>query len=150
MNNKSLIFLAVKSLDIQNRTSVTSNILNISSNIQLNQFIKDSEIKSDKDLKSIILEILNTTGGQSVYSNNLANNYRRRFRYYFTKISFFRSLEKSVHNNNTLIDKLGITGLYLLYLLVEQEDTFKLWLYYRNYTLDQLISLIEAKNNFYN
>lgn len=148
MNNKSLIFLAIKSLDIQNQTSLTSNIFNVNFDIQLNQFITDSDIKSDKDLKNIILRVLNSIGNQSLYGNDLANNYKRRFRYYFTKISFFRSLEKSIYNNNTLIDNLGITGLYLLYLIVEKEGTFKLWLYYKNYTFDQLINLIETKNNF--
>lgn len=148
MNNKSLIFLAIKSLDIQNQTSLTSNIFNLNFDIQLNQFITDSNIKSDKDLKSIILKVLNSIENQSLDSNNLANNYKRRFRYYFTKMSFFRSLEKSIDSNNTLIDNLGITGLYLLYLIVEKEGIFKLWLYYKNYTFDQLINLIEAKNNF--
>lgn len=148
MNNKSLIFLAVKSIDIQNRISVTSNILNLSFDIQLNQLITDSKIKSDRDLKNIILKVLNAIGDQSTYSNDLSNNYKRRFRYYFTKMSFFRSLEKSIYDNNTLIDKLGITSLYLLYLVVEQRGTFKLRLYYKNYTFDQLISLIETKNNF--
>nr|AIA21379.1 hypothetical chloroplast RF65 [Pyropia kanakaensis] len=149
MNTKSLIFLAIKSLDIQNQTSITSNVFNLSSDIQLNQFITNSDIKSDKDLKSIILKILNTIGNQSLYSDDLCNNYKRRFRYYFIKMSFFRSLERSVHDNNTLIDSLGVTGLYLLYLIVEEEDSFKIWLYYKNYTFDKLISLIETKNNFY-
>nr|YP_009244661.1 hypothetical protein Ppul_052 [Pyropia pulchra]AMK96903.1 hypothetical protein Ppul_052 [Pyropia pulchra] len=149
MNNKSLIFLAIKSLDIQNQTSVTSNIFNLSFDIQLRQFITDSNIKSDKDLKSIIVKVLNAIGNQSLYSNDLANNYKRRFRYYFTKMSFFKSLEKSIHDNNTLIDNLGITGLYFLYLIIEEEDAFKLWLYYRDYTFDKLVSLIETKNNFY-
>nr|YP_010925668.1 hypothetical protein RMC00_pgp046 [Neoporphyra dentata]WKD83900.1 hypothetical protein [Neoporphyra dentata] len=148
MNNKSLIFLAVKSIDIQNQRSITSNILNLSFDIQLNQFITDSKIKSDEDLKRIILKVLNAIGDQSKYNNDLLNNYKRRFRYYFTKMSFFRSLEKSIHDNNTLIDNLGITSLYLLYLIVEQRGTFKLWLYYKNYTFDQLINLIETKNNF--
>nr|YP_537031.1 hypothetical protein 148 [Neopyropia yezoensis]Q1XDD7.1 RecName: Full=Uncharacterized protein ORF148 [Neopyropia yezoensis]AGH27678.1 hypothetical protein 148 [Neopyropia yezoensis]QFZ67014.1 hypothetical protein PyyePp168 [Neopyropia yezoensis]WKD83509.1 hypothetical protein [Neopyropia yezoensis]BAE92474.1 unnamed protein product [Neopyropia yezoensis] len=150
MNNKSLIFLAIKSLDIQNQISLTSNIFNLSFDIQLNQIIIDSQIKSDKDLKSILLKVLNSIGNQSLDSNDLANNYKRRFRYYFSKMSFFRSLEKSIYENNILIDNLGITGLYLLYLIVEKEDVFKLWLYYKNYTFDQLIRLIETKNNFYN
>nr|AIA20126.1 hypothetical protein [Neoporphyra perforata] len=150
MNNKSLIFLAIKSLDIQNQTSLTSNILNRSFDVQLNQIITDSEIMSDKDLKSIILQVLSAVKDQSLYSNDLAYNYRRRFRYYFTKMSFFRSLEKSIYNNNILIDNVGITGLYLLYLIVEKEGYFKLCLYYKNYTFDQLISLIETKNSFYN
>nr|AIA21584.1 hypothetical protein [Neopyropia fucicola] len=150
MNNKSLIFLAIKSLDIQNQISLTSNIFNLSFDMQLSQIITDSKIQSDKDLKSILLKVLNSIGNQSLYSNDLANNYKRRFRYYFSKMSLFRSLEKSIYKNNILIDNLGITGLYLLYLIVEKEDVFKLWLYYENSTFDQLISLIETKNNFYN
>lgn len=150
MNNKSLIFLAIKSLDIQNQISLTSSIFNLSFDMQLNQIIIDSKIKSDKDLKSVLLKVLNSIGNQSLGSNELANNYKRRFRYYFSKMSFFRSLEKSIYENNILIDNLGITGLYLLYLIVEKEDVFKLWFYYKNYTFDQLISLIETKNNFYN
>lgn len=150
MNNKSLIFLAIKSLDIQNQISLTSSIFNLSFDMQLNQIIIDSKIKSDKDLKSVLLKVLNSIGNQSLGSNDLANNYKRRFRYYFSKMSFFRSLEKSIYENNILIDNLGITGLYLLYLIVEKEDVFKLWFYYKNYTFDQLISLIETKNNFYN
>lgn len=142
--------MAIKSLDIQNQISLTSNIFNLSFDIQLNQIIIDSQIKSDKDLKSILLKVLNSIGNQSLDSNDLANNYKRRFRYYFSKMSFFRSLEKSIYENNILIDNLGITGLYLLYLIVEKEDVFKLWLYYKNYTFDQLIRLIETKNNFYN
>lgn len=147
MNNKSLIFLAIKSLDIQNQTSLTTNILHLNFDTQLDQFITDSAIPSDKDLTNIILEVLNSIGNQPLYSSDLANNYRRRFRYYFKKMSFFRFLEKSIHDNNTLIDKLGMTGLYLLYLIVEKEGIFKLWLYYKNYTFDQLINLIETKNN---
>nr|ALL97295.1 hypothetical protein [Pyropia endiviifolia] len=148
MNNKSLIFLAIKSLDIQNQTSVTSNIFSFRFDIQLNQFITDSDINADKDLKGIILKVLNAIGNRSLYRDDLANNYKRRFRYYFTKMSFFRSLEKSIHDNNNLIDDLGITGLYLLYLIIEEKGSFKLWLYYENYAFDKLISLIETKNNF--
>lgn len=142
--------MAIKSLDIQNQISLTSSIFNLSFDMQLNQIIIDSKIKSDKDLKSVLLKVLNSIGNQSLGSNDLANNYKRRFRYYFSKMSFFRSLEKSIYENNILIDNLGITGLYLLYLIVEKEDVFKLWFYYKNYTFDQLISLIETKNNFYN
>nr|BED43145.1 hypothetical protein [Pyropia sp. Myanmar_A]BED43342.1 hypothetical protein [Pyropia sp. Myanmar_B]BED43539.1 hypothetical protein [Pyropia sp. Myanmar_C] len=150
MNNKSLIFLALKSLDIQNQESLISNISYLNFDTQLDQLITDSAIKSDKDLKNIILDVLNSTEKRSLYSKDLANNYRKRFRYYFKQISSFRFLEKSICNNNTLIDELGMTGLYLLYLTVEKEGVFKLLLYYKTYTFNQLINLIDTKNSFYN
>nr|YP_009237448.1 hypothetical protein [Wildemania schizophylla]AKS28495.1 hypothetical protein [Wildemania schizophylla] len=148
MNNKSLIFLAIKSLDIQNQTSLTSHDFNLDFNIQLSGFITNSSIRSDKDLQTIIVEVLQSISSQSLQSHELANTYRRRFRYYFKKMSFCKYLERSIHDSDTLIDKLGATGLYLLYLIVEKRGLFKLWLYYRNYRFEQLISLIETKNKF--
>lgn len=148
MNNKSLIFLAIKSLDIQNQTSLTSNIFSLEFDLQLNKFVTNSNLELDRDLKVIILKVLNSIGNQTVCTSELANTYKRRFRYYFKKMSFFRYLEQSIHNSDALIDDLGTTGLYLLYLIVEEKGLFKLWLYYRNYTFEQLINLVETKNKF--
>nr|AKE98950.1 hypothetical protein 148 [Bangia fuscopurpurea] len=147
MNNKSLIFLAIKSLDIQNQTSLTSNTFHLNLDLQLDEFILDSGIHSDKDLKVIIIKILNSISDQSLLENNLGNNYKRRFRYYFKKVLSCSYIEQSIRSNNILIDKLGVTGLYFLYLIIEQKGLLKLWLYYRNYSFEQLIQLIETKNN---
>ena len=147
MNNQSLIFLAIKSLDIQNQTSVTNSTFNPKFDTQLNKFILSSHIQSDKDLQNVILKILNSFNNKSLYDNNLAQGYKRRFRYYFKKMSFLKCLEKSIYNKNTLIDSFGITGLYLIYLISEKKGLFKLWLHYKNYNLQQLVKLIEVKNN---
>nr|YP_010338421.1 hypothetical protein MW410_pgp009 [Bangia atropurpurea]UNJ18371.1 hypothetical protein [Bangia atropurpurea] len=148
MNNKSLIFLAIKSLDIQNQTSVTIHNSDLNFHQQLNQFIIESGILTDKDLKIIIFKVLSSASSSSLYDNELAKNYKRRFRYYFKKMSFLKYIEISIYENNTLIDKLGITGLYFLYLILESKGLFKLWLYYKIYNFEQLVQLIETKNNF--
>ncbi|ASN78822.1 hypothetical protein (chloroplast) [Porphyra umbilicalis] len=147
MNNKSLIFLAIKSLDIQNQTCATINTINLNFDDQLNQFIIDSGIQSDKDLEIIISKVLNSASHSSLYDSNLANNYQRRFLYYFKKMSFLKYMEKSIYENNILIENLGITGLYLIYLTIECKGLFKLWLYYEIYNFEQLIKLVETKNN---
>nr|NP_053960.1 hypothetical protein PopuCp165 [Porphyra purpurea]P51350.1 RecName: Full=Uncharacterized protein ORF148 [Porphyra purpurea]AAC08236.1 ORF148 [Porphyra purpurea] len=147
MNNKSLIFLAIKSLDIQNQTCGTINTVSLNFDDQLNQLIIDSRIQSDKDLKIIISKVLNSASQSSLHDSNLANNYNRRFLYYFKKMSFFQYIEKSVYENSILIENLGIVGLYLLYLLIECNGLFRIWVYYKIYNFEHLIKLVETKNN---
>ena len=108
MNNKSLIFLAIKSLDIQNQTCGTINTVSLNFDDQLNQLIIDSRIQSDKDLKIIISKVLNSASQSSLHDSNLANNYNRRFLYYFKKMSFFQYIEKSVYENSILIENLEL------------------------------------------